>query len=534
MLGVAVYTVVESFVFPNAARDSFKEDLRRQAGHIRKALPYLVAGFKGEAREEAERAEARAMRKAAIELQGMLTGRLDGATIESFDMLERRGAWRRAVIELGALIEGLDRWRLGFADLSGGGRDLDIDAVFAEIARRLEEAGALLAGAERMEGPRPVETPERRHAPGGGDPFAEGALAASLDAVREIERASRALLVAVAEGQGLEAPPAEERRRPAPPRSIVPDPERIAIAARAAATFLIGFGVFVFLPDFPATTMVTMQATITVIVFAKTPTANLGLVGLIGVAMLFIGGCLHVFVMPHLSSYLGLGALIFVYTFLVVVAFHMPELAAARTLGLGMGVIAMQIENRQTYDFLYVADISVGFVASFAVLWLTGIFPVSFRAEHVFRRLLRRYLRSCEAVLQGAMRADGAPRGWRRRQALAYRLEQIRCLPRKLASWLGRIPAGAMDEEGRKRAAEFLEALRDAPERLAAGDAARARDDMRGLAEGARAYLEGAPEPQDPAVERALAALRGVSEAIEDLLRPAAGVDWLRLREARF
>ena len=61
-----------------------------------------------------------------------------------------------------------------------------------------------------------------------------------------------------------------------------------------------------------------------------------------------------------------------------------------------MGLLFMVtgVANQQSYNFLSVANLAVVFPLVFAVLAVATHFPVSFRAEHVFLRLLGRFFRA--------------------------------------------------------------------------------------------------------------------------------------------
>jgi hypothetical protein len=69
----------------------------------------------------------------------------------------------------------------------------------------------------------------------------------------------------------------------------------------------------------------------------------------------------------------------------------------------------MDVANEQNYNFLSVANVAVVFLLVFAVLAVATHFPVSFRAEHVFLRLLGRFFRACaylSSTLQPRQPAD--------------------------------------------------------------------------------------------------------------------------------
>ncbi len=584
LLGILIYNLVESLIFSNPAQDSFKQDLRRQVDHARTGFALLAAQFQGKQSASGDREKVRELRHTAIQLQAMLTSRLDGATVESFDMLEHRRAWQRAVSETAALIEGFARLRLSLANLHEGDTAPDLsslDAVLSEIGHRLDETHRLLGEAEQVRWPQSITLPAARTAFADADLFTKGALEVSFDALYEILRASEALLLAVAEGQGF----ANEGQIPAAhghqlPRSVIPDPERLAIALRVSVNFILAFLIFILLPGFPAVTMLLVLAVNMPLFLSRAPATPTGIVALIGMIAIAFGSVLHIFVMPKMTSFLGLGTMIFVASFAITYLFSAPKLVIARILGLGVMVILMQLDNQQSYNFLFTINMAVAFLFPFALLWFTAMFPISFRPEEAFHRLLRRYLQSYLALLDTMTQDPRESDRWWARQVRAYHLRQIQDIPPRLTQWLGAIPDSMLPGDGREQAANMIESLqglslrfrhlyrmsqsdafrashklllpeiiewrdgvtricrtlKDSPDSLRKTDGLPSSDiaRMTNLVHSLLERHSAKPtEGQGHDLLQELAALRGVTEAVGDMLRPASSIDWHRLKEAR-
>ena len=128
-----------------------------------------------------------------------------------------------------------------------------------------------------------------------------------------------------------------------------------------------------------------------------------------------LGGAIHVLVMPHLESFAGLAVVVFAAVFLICYLYHQPTQAGGKAAGLALLNMVMGVTNEQTYNFLNVANLAVVLALVFAVLAVATHFPVSFRAEHVFLRLLGRFFRAC-AYLASALQWDPAnpPTRWQR------------------------------------------------------------------------------------------------------------------------
>ena len=74
--------------------------------------------------------------------------------------------------------------------------------------------------------------------------------------------------------------------------------------------------------------------------------------------------------------------------------YHRRAQAVGKAAALGLLFMVTGVANQQSYNFLSVANLAVVFPLVFAVLAVATHFPVSFRAEHVFLRLLGRFFRA--------------------------------------------------------------------------------------------------------------------------------------------
>ncbi len=295
-------------------------------------------------------------------------------------------------------------------------------------------------------------------------------------------------------------------------------------------------------------------------------------------------GFLYIFVMPQLSSFVGLGLMIFAATFAICYLFAAPRQALGRAFGLAMFVTIAAISNQQTYSFLSVANTALMFPLAFLLWAITSYIPFSPRPERAFLRLMGRYFRSGEYLLS-TMRWDPerSPTRldrWRR----AFHSRELASLPKKLGAWAPHIDTKAlpgtspeqvqalvtnlqaltyrMHELLESRAsphADFFiqELLQDIRAwRLRVQDAFQrlSKDPASGSTERAHASLDEILERLETRVEetldkasegqfsaqdgenfyRLLGAFRGISEALVGYVDNAGAIAWARWREARF
>jgi len=320
------------------------------------------------------------------------------------------------------------------------------------------------------------------------------------------------------------------------------------------------------------------------IVIANTPQLSVSkLVGPSTGSVLF-AAVLYIFLMPTLSSFIGLGLMIFAATFAITYLYSEPRQMLGRALGLAMFVVIASISNEQSYNFLSVANTAMMFPLIFLVYATTAYFPWSPRPERRFVRLLGRYFRSSE-YLMSTMRWDPAHPATRlERWKKAFHAREVTTLPAKLGSWAPHLDNWALSSTSMEQVQTLMTSLqllsyrmerllgeRDRPQapflvqqlledirawrigiqtsfqRLAEGPAVGEQDVLRERLEQTLEKLEArikevldkVPEAQYNEQEaenfyRLLGAYRGVSTALVDYADNATAIDWALWREERF
>jgi hypothetical protein len=226
----------------------------------------------------------------------------------------------------------------------------------------------------------------------------------------------------------------------------------------------------------------------------------------------------------------------------------------------------------------------VASVLFFLAVAVSTHFPISFRPEHVFLRLLRRFFRSC-AHLASTLEwgPTGALTGWQRLRRAFY-LRDVASVPGKLAIWGGALPAATSGQSTAEQVRALVDSLQALAYRMQDLIEARATPQSQvlvhelfsqvrawriGLQEilcnlsqqpeaadfaDFRARLDAMLERLEGQIEKAaagadrtststqenensfrlLGVFRGVSEALVNFAKQARGIDWAHLREDRF
>ena len=148
-----------------------------------------------------------------------------------------------------------------------------------------------------------------------------------------------------------------------------------------------------------------------------------------------LAGLIYILVMPQLSSFLGLGVLLFVVTFAIYYLLAAPRLNVAKLLAISMFMTVISVSNHQVYSFMVVYTVALMLLVVFIVLAVTAYFPLDLRPRQSFLRLLGRYFRSCE-YLMDALSQDPQKRETRVvRLRKTFHMQEISSLPTKLGAW---------------------------------------------------------------------------------------------------
>jgi len=584
-LGVVVYSLVAVLVWPRRGAASFEETIRNVCDAQRQLFDRYLKRITATSDDRVNGVE-----QLRAQLTGQLSGlgeRLEGAVYDSDEIWAVRHTWRQCIRELSALSQAMERWRLGFGEL----QDLDLSRVMpglpsfgAELEARFSAIDALLRGQPPPQQPRAVELPLDRDELRTLSHFQRAAVLLSRDQMGRLDELTRALFESFSDIRGYG--PAKIPSRTTTPKSRfgVIDLERLVGTIRQSAALWLTLLLVIYVPGFPNPVGVVALANAFAMTLINVPHVQARVLLFPTALGAVFAGTLYLFVMPHLSGFGELGLMIFLATFLIGYVFHRPREALLKSMGLCMLVIVLGVENQQSYNFLYFANwfiAGVFFVLALMVAWR---FPISFRPEDRFLRLLGRFFRGAEFLLSTLRRDDDRSASWLFRWRRAFHLHAVMTLPPRIRVWGRALPLAALGDttpEQIQSLAISVEALSDRLQALLevrGGDQAEIlrsnlRADMQAWRVGvqdafgrlsadpgaaldhdaARARLEARLARVEARVEemlceagervsteaikdmyRLLGAYRGLSEALVDIVSRVSPIQWERLREARF
>jgi len=210
----------------------------------------------------------------------------------------------------------------------------------------------------------------------------------------------------------------------------VPDRDAVKNAFFVGIVVCIGFGIWVFFNPVGHSGWFSTLPIIAMAI-AGAPQARIIMI-FKPMALIFpLGILVYVFIMPQLSSFLGLGILLFVSMFIV--RFFFSGIAV---LFGGMTIINMYaVQNHQTYSFPAMLNsylFMLGIVViGFAVSYMIG----SPRPEKVVMKFTRQFFRSAEFLLSKLPLAQHQKHTVLEKWQIAYSQKQMELIPNKIKAW---------------------------------------------------------------------------------------------------
>lgn len=584
-LGILVYGLVAALLWPSNSRKDFDASVTGLASIQHQLYAAYLELMAGQGSAE----ESQALRAKQTQIQSRFGVLLGAAETDDYEVWELRRQWRAYQHLTARLTEILERWRESFAEVN----ELDLphllpglEAYTVEIEQRLAQIDRMLAGDARQQMPQALELPFDRDELSRLPHFQKAAVAVNRSRLQELERLTRSLFEVASDIKGFgEATQPVQAVRGAP-KMHVPDADRVVSVIRIMVIAWTAFLAVIFVADLPggwSIASMSIAIGINLVFMPQLPVTKLFMPTAWSV---LLAGALYVFVMPQLSSFVGLGLMIFIWTFAIGYVFAAPQQALGRLFGLAFFVVVISVSNQQTYHFLSVANTAMMFPIVYLILAFSARFPFSMQPEAAFHRMLNRFFRSA-GYLMSTMRwdIDNKPsrlNQWRK----AYHVHQLASTPTKLVAWAGHIDTGRLRGNSPADVQALVNSLQVLSSRIESLVEARAqpqaellvqellkdfrawrirvqavfedlsRDAATGEqdAEAHRRRLEGTMHVMEQRIEQALdqateeelavqdgenfyrllGAYRGVSEAMVAYAGTAGGIDWDRWREARF
>jgi len=150
----------------------------------------------------------------------------------------------------------------------------------------------------------------------------------------------------------------------------------------------------------------------------------------IGVAVL-LAAAVYVFIMPHLASYVGLGAVLFLCMFLNTYFFD----GIMRLCGSAAILLQISVTNPQTYHMEGYLNMLVFTLSVFFFVYVMGYLLNTSRPEKALLSLVRRYFRSLRFLVARLQSPHAHRDSFSQRWLAAFYRHEMKTLPNKMAAW---------------------------------------------------------------------------------------------------
>jgi uncharacterized membrane protein YccC len=396
-LGILVYSLVSLFLWPSSSRTDFNT----AAGKLASTEHQLYQAYLGQMENKNSGGETQPLRIQMVQEQTRFNHLLDAAEIDTYEVWEMRQQWRQYQRQSADFAETMEGWHANFSEL----QLLDIQSLLpnlmtfgAELDERFTQIERMLAGQAPENHPTTIDLAMDKARVRSLSHFHRAALTVTRTRLLHLEVLTRSLFDAVCDLRGfsraVDAPAASQ-----PQAGFVIDPDRFTSSVRVMTTLWLAYLALIYVADLPGGAgFVSMGGPFAMALAANPQLPVAKLISPVTVGVLF-SAVLYIFVMPQLSSFIGLGLMIFSATFVVCYLYAAPRQVLSRLFGLAMFISIAAISNEQTYSFLSVATTALMFVLLFFLLAITSNIPFSARPELVFLRLFGRYFRSCEYLM---------------------------------------------------------------------------------------------------------------------------------------
>ena len=434
-LGILVYSLVCILLWPTSTRSELESSTRDLIVTQRKLYSSYLRTMINHDTDD----EIHAIRMQTVQTRNRLNQALIAARTDTYEVKELYGQWLLFQDQSTDLLETLARWHASLKEVENLDLNLllpNLDALTNDIEPRFALIEGMLAGDAPEWTPQAIDLSFNKDAIHPLTHFHRAAFMVTWIQLQHIEELTRSLFDTVCslKGFGPSIPESESAKKHTPWSGLLPDIDHIIAAVSAMTGLWLAYLLWIYIEIPGGTGFVGTMGAMTMVVATTPQLRPSSLIPTIVAAITF-AGMLYLFIMPQLSSFVGLGLMLFVVTFAICYLFAAPRQGVIRSISLAMLLSTLGVSNQQSYSVLSVPTSILMMTLIFSLLALTAYIPVSRQPEHAFLRLLGRFFHSCD-YLMTTMRWDLTYKPtrldhWKK----AFHSREIMTIPDKLVSW---------------------------------------------------------------------------------------------------
>lgn len=447
LTGIGIWTLISVFLWPQSNVDSLHKNGRRLVG----AQQQLLDIYRSKLNDQETAVDFHTAHEEAVKILTQFGQSVEAANFESLGVRRQFPYWQRRRELSQAYITILARLDAGLPDLHGINISLimpTLEPLFTELDRLFTEE--LIASEEGVSvyPLQPVVLDLNKELIGDLDHFQRAAIEVLFN---DLHRCADFIKGALRPADGMGSTPMTMPHR-APKSVLSLDPDRVHSALFVVASLWVGMLLWIYLD--PPGHIAWMQLLPTVaLISAQVPHIRLPLLKLFALTYLLVMP-VYVFIMPQLSMFWELGILIFLLSFMS--AYFLPGTAVVIAY-LAM-INMLGISNVQLYDFAAMMNAYVFTMLVMLVLFVLSYIQGSPRPEKVFLKMIGRYFKSCEIILDALGEKAS---GWSlyKRMHLSYHQQEIRTLPTKLGLWGSQVDGDTFEDASPEKLQHILATL---------------------------------------------------------------------------
>ena len=451
-LGILVYSVVAIVLWPGSSVDDFNTVVAQLNSTQHKLYRSHFSLMNG----QGTTAESEALMGQGIAQQTLFKSLLSAAETDSYEIGRQHSQWQRYQNQSSKFSAIMARWQDSVTAVETVDKQRIMPNLVdfnTELEQRFGQIERMLEGNAPTHRPRDIELQLDKDALKSLSHFQQSALLAIHTNLQELAPATRALFNGIAElknfGHEDSLAPIVEPRTPRAEFAF--DIERLASIVQITAILWLSFLAFIYVYDLPGGIFLIVVSGVIGMSLAADPNKKVSSMFMPFTNSVLFCTVLYAFVMPQLTSFIGLGIMIFLVTFIICYRYSSPQQAMGRTAGLAVFVTMIAVENHQTYNILIVYNTAMVFIGMFIVFLITAYIPFSPRPEQAFMRLQSRFFRSCEYLISRYSATQSRPLSFWERRRKAFHLREIKTLPNKILARGGAIRTALLPGSSREQ-----------------------------------------------------------------------------------
>jgi len=442
-LGVLVYTLVTTFIWPANSYAGFESATQALVKAQRQLfLSYSEAIAERRFRQDDSGHDIQATTGQPAQLLTQFGAMLDAVLTDSNEVRELRQQWRSFQGQSRVLLDTLERWhenRKEYVDLDLNVLLPNLGAATDEFEQRFAEIERLLAGETLQHQLQKINLSFNQAHLHELSHFHKAAFALFRTSMQRLDELTREQFETVLDikGLGSSVPQSLVSATSSDQQgfNLLPDIDSMIAAVRVMAGMWLAYFLWIYI-RVPGGDGIVSAIVPVGMVLATNPRLPVFMILKPVMFAIAISGIMYIFLMPQLSSFVGLGTMIFLFVFVAAYLFSTPQRGIYRSIALALFLMLIGVSNSsQDYNILSVIDTALMFIILIVLLLLASYIPVAPQPNKIFQRLLRRFFHSSEYLIS-MVRWDLTMTPtrldyWKR----VFHTRELTTLPQKIDAW---------------------------------------------------------------------------------------------------